>query len=296
MTKFPHVWRVTILTTDKTVNAFEEALNPYCEAIFWHPTDSKGEWQVEGFSKSKINRGKLVRALGVVADVFSVPVPEILIVAVSSGKGLSDSLKRFPPINAGRFFVYGSHFHKPPPYGQIPILLNPGRAFGSGSHATTLGCLLAISDLVGKKKFTRPIDMGCGSGILSVALAKALRVQVHGFDVDKNAVLVAKENISRNSVSSLIYAGYSNAYGSSKVKDKAPYDLVVSNILANPLRQMAKNMSRISRNISMGGCVVILSGFHNYDANRVYSIHSAYGFRKVRSYHINGWCTLVLKR
>jgi ribosomal protein L11 methyltransferase len=81
-----------------------------------------------------------------------------------------------------------------------------------------------------------------------------------------------------------------------EVKKAAPYDLIVSNILANPLCQMAKNMSQISRNIPMGGCVVILAGFHDCDANRVYAAHYAQGFRLVRSYHIKGWCTFVLKR
>ena len=159
-----------------------------------------------------------------------------------------------------------------------------------------LGCLIALSNLVGKRKFNKPIDMGCGSGILSIAVAKALLVPVHGFDLDVNAVRVAKENVRRNSVSPLVRVAYSNAYGSFKVKENAPYDLVVSNILANPLCQMAKNMSLISRNISMGGCVVVLSGFLDCDANRVYAAHHAYGFRKVQSYHIKGWCTLVLKR
>ena len=191
---------------------------------------------------------------------------------------------------------FAKAYQKSLPFDSIPILLDPGRAFGAGSHATTLGCLLAISDIVGKKKFNKPIDMGCGSGILSVALAKAMRVKVYGFDVDVNAVRVAKENIRRNNVLPLVGASYSNAYNSYKVKDNAPYDLVVSNILANPLCQMAKNMSRISRKISMGGCVGVLSGFLDSDANRVYAVYHAFGFRKVRSYHIKGWCTLVLKR
>ena len=296
MTKPQNIWRVVISTTEKTVNAFEEALSPHCEAVFWHPTESKGEWQVEGFSINKPNRDELTKALGVVAFAFVMPIPDILIVPVYSSDWLSDSLKLFPPIDAGRFFIYGSHYHGTLPFGRIPILLDPGRAFGAGSHATTLGCLLALSDMLGKKKFYKPIDMGCGSGILSVALAKAWRVPVTGFDVDLNAVRVAKANIRRNSVLPRVGASYSNAYGSSIVKDNAPYDLVVSNILANPLCQMAKNMSLVLRNISMGGCLAVLSGFLDSDANRVYAVHHAYGFRKVRSYHIKGWCTLVLKR
>jgi ribosomal protein L11 methyltransferase len=119
---------------------------------------------------------------------------------------------------------------------------------------------------------------------------------VRAFDVDTNAVLVAKENIRRNGVAPLVRASRSNGYSSPEVKQAAPYDLIVSNILANPLCQMAKSVRLISRNIPMGGCVVILAGFLDCDANRVYAAHYAQGFRLVRSFHIKGWCTFVLKR
>jgi ribosomal protein L11 methyltransferase len=296
MTETANLWRVVISATAESVNAFEEALNPFCEAIFWFATDREEEWRITGLSQSKPDGAMLATALSVVASVFSITVPEIFIEPVAPRDWVADNLRMFPPNNVGRFFIYGTHYHSPLPVGLIPILLNPGRAFGSGDHATTMGCLLAISDLAGKRKFKKPIDMGCGSGILSIALAKAWRVPVCAFDVDTNAVLAAKENIRRNGVASLVRASRSSGYASLEVKKAAPYDLIVSNILANTLCQMAKNMSQISRNIPMGSCVVILAGFHDCDANRVYAAHYAQGFRLVRSYHIKGWCTFVLKR
>jgi ribosomal protein L11 methyltransferase len=296
MTETVNLWSVVFLATDESVNAFEEALNPFCEAIIWFATENDGKWQVEGLSQSKPDEAKLTAALGLVAGLFSTIVPEILIAPVAPRNWVAESMKMFSPTHAGRFFIYGSHYHRSLPAGLIPILLNPGRAFGSGDHATTKGCLLAISDLVGKRKVKKPIDMGCGSGILSIGLAKAWRVPVYAFDVDDNAVLVAKENIRRNGVAPLVRAIRSNACGSFDVKKSAPYDLIVSNILANPLCQMAKDMSQISRNISMGGCVVILAGFLDCDANRVYASFYAHGFRLMRTYHIQGWCTLVLNR
>lgn len=296
MTETVNWWCVVISATDKSVNAFEEAINPFCETVCWFATDSEGEWRVEGFSQNKPDRTKLTSALSVVAKVFAITIPEISIAPVAPRDWVADSLRMFPPTKAGRFFIYGSHYHKPIPFGLIPILLNPGRAFGSGDHATTKGCLLAISDLAGKQKFKNPIDMGCGSGILSIALAKAWRIPVYAFDVDANAVLVAKENTRYNGVGPLVHVGHSSGYGSTKVKNTAPYDLIVSNILANPLCKMAKNMNQISRGISKDSCIAILAGFLDCDSNRVYAAHYAHGFRLVRSYHIQGWCTLVLKR
>ena len=291
-----NLWRVVILTTDKTVNAFEEALYPHSDAVSWQPTDRDGEWQVEGFSVCKPNREKLTEALSVVADVFSIPVPEVLITPVESSNWIADNLRMFPPVHAGRFFIYGSNYQNSLPFGLISIRLDPGRAFGAGNHASTMGCLHAISDMIGKKKYHKPLDMGTGSGILSIALAKVWRVPVYGFDADVNAVSVAKENFRRNNVLPQARVKYANACDSSAVVENAPYDLVVSNILANSLCQMAKKMSRISRDISFGGSVAILSGFLDCDANRVYSAYKAYGFCVVRTYHIKGWCTLVLER
>ena len=296
MIETANLWRVVISAPAESVNAFEEALNPFCEAISWFATEIESEWRVEGLSQSKPDRAMLANALSVVARVFSITVPKIFIAPVAPCDWVSDNLRLFTPINVGRFFIYGTHYREPVPFGLIPILLNPGRAFGSGDHATTMGCLLAISDLARRRKFKNPIDMGCGSGILSIALAKVWHVRVHAFDEDNKAVLVAKENVRCNGVAPVIHASRSNGYSSPKVKLTAPYDLVVSNILANPLCQMAKNMSEISRNVSMGGSVVILAGFFDCDANRVYASHYAQGFRLVRSYHIKGWCTLVLER
>jgi len=296
MIETANLWRVVFFVANDSVNAFEEALTPFCEAILWLETDKEGEWRVEGLCQSKPDATTIAAALGVVAGVFSISPPEIFIAPVAPRDWVADSLRLFSPIYAGRFFICGSHYFKSLPFGLIAIRLNPGRAFGSGDHATTMGCLLAISDLAGKQKFKKPVDMGCGSGILSIALAKAWRVPVQAFDVDVNAVLVANENIRRNLVAPLVRACHSNAYSSRKVNKTAPYDLVISNILANPLCQMAKSMSRVSKNITMGGCVVVLAGFLDRDANRVYAAHYAHGFRLVRSYHIQGWCTLVLER
>ncbi len=290
------LWRVEVAATAQSVNAFEEALNPFCEAISWFATDSEGAWRIEGFTELKPDGKDLAMALSSVADGFSIPVPEVSIIPVEPRDWVADSLRMFPPTHAGRFFIYGTHYDTPPPPARMPILLNPGRAFGSGEHATTMGCLLALSDFIGKRRFEKPLDVGCGSGILSIAIAKAWRARVRAVDIDTNAVIVARENIIRNGVGPLVRASRSNGYASPEVKHGGTYDLIVSNILANPLCQMAKGLSSVMRNADDGGGIAILAGFLECDANRVYAAHFRQGFRLVRSYHINGWRTLVLQR
>jgi len=290
------LWRVEVAATASSVNAFENALDPFCEAISWFATDSEGAWRIEGFTERKPEGAALAAAMSVVAGEFCIPVPEVTVIPVAPRDWIADSLRLFPPTDAGNFFIYGTHYDRALPQGRIPICLNPGRAFGSGEHATTMGCLLALSDLAGRRKFRRPLDMGCGSGILAIAIAKAWGIPVQAMDLDINAVLVAHENVRRNGVAPLVHVSRSNGYHSRGVKKRGPYDLIVSNILANPLCQMARKVGENSRSASRGGGIVILGGFLEIDANRVYAAYYRQGFRLLRSYHIKGWRTLVLRR
>ncbi len=290
------LWRIDVTATAESVNAFEEALTPFCEAVSWFATDTEGQWRIEGFTQVRPDPDALAVALSGVAGVFSIPVPEVTVCPLAPRDWVADSLKMFPPTDAGRFFIYGSHYDTPPPPGRIPILLNPGRAFGSGDHATTLGCLLAISDLSRSRTFSRPLDMGCGSGILAIAMAKAWRVPVRAVDMEVNAVLVARENARRNGVGPFVSVARSDGYGSPAVRRGGPYDLIAANILANPLCRMAKDLGRALRSADRGGGTVILSGLMERDANRVYAAQYRQGLRLVRSYCIDGWSTLVLRR
>jgi len=296
MNKPAGLWRVEVAASAESVNAFESALDPFCEALSWFATDTEGEWRIEGFTEHKPEGAALAAAMSVVAGEFSLPVPEVTVIPVAPRDWVADSLRLFPPTDAGKFFIYGTHYDMTLPTGRIPICLNPGRAFGSGEHATTMGCLLALSDLVGRRKFRRPLDMGCGSGILAIAIAKAWVSPVQGMDLDINAVLVARENVRRNGVLPLVRVSRSNGYQSRGVKKHGPYDLIVSNILANPLCKMAEKVGENSRTASMGGGIVILGGFLEVDANRVYAAYFRQGFRLMRSYNIKGWRTLVLRR
>lgn len=296
MSDTENLWRVEVTATAETVNAFEDALHPFCEAISWFATDFESQWKIEGFTQFRPSGADVAAAMSGVAAAFSIPVPEVSVFPVAPRDWVADSLKMFPPTDAGRFFIYGSHYETALPPGRISMLLNPGRAFGSGDHATTMGCLLALSDLAGMRTFKRPLDMGCGSGILSIAIAKVWRTPVRAVDVDVNAVLVARENARRNGVRPLVRAARSNGYDSPDVVQGGPYDLIVSNILANPLCRMAKKLGRVLRRAKDGGGIVILAGLLERDANRVYAAHHRQGLRLLRVYNIDGWRTLVLQR
>lgn len=292
MSKDTNLWRIEVATTGTTVNAFEEALDPFCGAISWYATDNEQEWRIEGFTEKKPDPESLAQAMSAVAEALSVIVPEVSVVPVAPRDWVADSLRMFPPTDAGRYFIYGTHYVTPPPVGRIGICLNPGRAFGSGEHATTKGCLLAFDELARSLRFSNVLDMGCGSGILSIAMAKTWTAQVTAADVDVNCVLVSKNNIHNNAAARQVRVVRSNGYASPVIAANGPYGLIVSNILANPLCRFAVDLGR---HLDKGG-IAVLAGFIEEDANRVRAAHQRQGLRLLRSYKIDGWVTLVLER
>ena len=146
-----------------------------------------------------------------------------------------------------------------------------------------------------RKQFVRALDMGCGSGILSIAIAKTWHIPVLAADIDDEAARVTRFNAARNRVASRVHAICSPGYRSRQVRAAGPYDLIVANILARPLIAMAGDLARHLRRPVDGGGVAILSGLLERDGRRVLAAHQAFGLR-LRHWHTrDGWLTLVLQ-
>lgn len=203
---------------------------------------------------------------------------------------VSEVQKSFPPLTAGQFFIYGSHYKDALPEGVTPILIDAGMAFGSGEHETTSGCLKALTDLGHTHQFTRLLDMGCGSGILAIAMAKLWKQPVVAVDIDEIAVKVTEENARTNGEAERLLTAASDGYQHPLVGEHAPYDLIVANILARPLVELAPELAR---HLAPGGWVV-LSGLLDRQEKDVVAAHEAQGLKLVKVYPQNGWHTLVL--
>ena len=132
-----------------------------------------------------------------------------------------------------------------------------------------------IERLAKRASVSRPLDMGCGSGILSIAMAKTWRVPVLASDIDDEAERVTRFNARRNGVAPLLRAVSGPGYRSRTVSQGAPYDLIVANILARPLISMAGDLTR---HLAPGGWAV-LSGLLERDGRRVLAAHQAHGLR-----------------
>ena len=188
---------------------------------------------------------------------------------------VSKSQADLVPILAGRFFVHGSHDrHRRPPNG-IAIEVDAGQAFGSGHHGTTQGCLIALDRLLKQGRPRNVLDMGCGSGILAIAAARAARCPVVASDIDPVAIRVARHNIKLNAAGTFVRAVTAAGTQHRTIRDAAPYDVVFANILARPLVMLAP---RIREVLAPGGRAIV-SGLTPNQEPRVIGAYRLQGMR-----------------
>ncbi|TNE35972.1 MAG: 50S ribosomal protein L11 methyltransferase [Alphaproteobacteria bacterium] len=205
---------------------------------------------------------------------------------------VSESQKHLPPVDAGRFYIHGSHDAPHPANSRHDLMIEAGRAFGTGLHETTFGCLLALDDLHKRKRLFNPLDLGCGSGVLALAIAKAWGIPVLASDIDPDAVEVTRENAKTNRLAPLITAVEAVGLQSRVLRSKAPYDLIVANILAWPLVKMAPE---IAAALARDG-ELILSGLLQKQEVMVRNAYREQGLFLKRRYMIGVWEALVLAR
>ena len=225
------------------------------------------------------------------SEAAGIDEPPFAIGPLPERNWLKENLLSFPPLKVGVFYIYGSHVKRPKvPRDYIPLKINAATAFGSGEHQTTRGCLEALSCL--KRKPKTVLDMGCGSGILSIAAASRFGATVLAVDIDPEAARVAAESANRNGVTDMVTAQSGNGYRTKGVRKGAPYDLILSNILARPLVKMAPSLAKV---LSPKG-TAILSGFLERDTEWVIARHTREGLRCEKLYAFDGWITAVLRK
>jgi len=289
------LWRVEIRAPASAVEDFETALEPFSVAISAFAENDADDpadvWRIEGFTGAEPDEKTITLAINKTARDLGLQPPTPTFDLLPAKDWVADNLAGFPPIQVGRYFIHGSHFDGPPPAGLVAIMLDAGAAFGSGDHPTTSTCLAMLDRLAKRRTFRRPLDMGCGSGILSLAMAKTWKVRITACDIDAEAVRVTTQNARQNRVRGLLRAKAGPGYQTPGIKSGGPYDLITANILARPLCHMAGSAAGV---LGRGG-MIILSGLLVRDAMRVIQRHRAHGFRLVDAVAKDGWQTLVMK-
>lgn len=202
------------------------------------------------------------------------------------------SLADLVPVEAGRFIVHGHHDRERIAPNKLRIEIEAALAFGTGHHGTTRGCLLLLDRVLHRRAPRRVLDLGTGTGVLAIAAAKALRRPILASDIDPQSVLVAHDNAVLNGVGQYVETFQAIGFGSPRFAQAGPFDLVLANILANPLRQLAPAMAR---HVAPSGHV-ILSGLLPPQARSVIAAYRAQGLRLVRRYDLDGWTSLLMRQ
>jgi len=242
------------------------------------------QWLVEG-APDQTDLSPLLTPLavelGIAAPAFEIaPLPDI--------NWLEQSYRQFPPFSVGPFFIHGSHCADSIPAGQIGLEIEAATAFGSGEHGTTSGCLILL-DRLKQDGFSpeRTLDMGCGSGILGIAAAKLWNGPVLAVDIDPESVRVTHNHRLANGIGDNLSAEAGDGFA---IVDGS-FDLIIANILPNPLKAMAPD---VMTHLKKDG-YAILSGLLLHQAQDVLDVYQNLGATLITRLDRGEWSALLVK-
>ena len=274
-------------TSRRVADLLSESLDPaeMACAAFEQPD---GRWQVDVHFPSRPDEASL-RAIIALAGGDKL-ASSLSVQRVTPRNWVKESLIGLRPVTAGRFVVHGAHDRDRVPSHCISIEIEAATAFGTGHHGTTRGCLLALDSLSRRTRPRRILDLGTGSGILAIAAAKLFRVPVLATDIDPRSAQTARDNARLNGVGSLVTAIHAGDLRAPEIAKRAPFDLVMSNILLRPLQRLA---APVARQLEPNARVV-LSGILKSQANAALAAYRSQGLMLERSFPLDGWFTPVM--
>jgi len=285
-------WTALTLVPDEArataLGAAMERLTPEPTGIgVFEMEDGSGLWEVGGyFTEAPAPASLALLAAAFDARPFTVSeLPETDWVAKVR--------RELSPVEAGRFFLYGSHDADRVPDGAVALLVDAAMAFGTGHHGTTRGCLVAFDRLL--TDGARPAsvaDIGCGTAVLAMAAALSLPVTPIASDIDAVAVEVAEANVRLNDLSGRVLCLEAAGFDHPRLAAAAPFGLIFANILKAPLIALAPDMAAHARD----GGHVILSGILNPQADEVVSVYGRAGFDLLHRDTLGDWTTLTMVR
>ncbi|MGI9356618.1 MAG: 50S ribosomal protein L11 methyltransferase [Rhizobiaceae bacterium] len=255
---------------------FEDDANPgnWCYSAYV-PASEKDEWIT-----------RLQDRLG--SDGFGLTFEEELI--DDDVDWIDATLRELAPVRAARFVVHGSHDRNAAKTAAVAIEIDAGQAFGTGHHGTTAGCLVLLETVLRRRTPRTALDIGTGSGVLAIALAKAARVPVLATDIDPVATKTARINAQLNGVRNHVSFETSIGFNHPIFRKTEPADLIFANILARPLEALACQM----RCHAAFGADIILSGLLPHQQSRVVATYREHGFTFRRRLIRDGWLSLLL--
>jgi ribosomal protein L11 methyltransferase len=254
-----------------------------------HP-DASGPWRLEiHFSDEPDEAG--IRAL--VAGFSNAEAAENLVFErIAAQDWVASALEGLKPVSAGRFMVHGAHNRDAVRKGEIGIEIEAALAFGTGHHGTTRGCLEHITALLKRRRPRCIVDIGTGTGVLAIGLVKALKQPVLAGEIDPDSVAIAKANARLNGIGDGLKVLRAAGLQHPDLRRTRHYDLILANILARPLKSIARQVG-----LAAGpGSELILSGLLPGDVPGVLAAYRMQGFHLVARRQIEDWVSLTLRR
>lgn len=281
-------------TADQLSDALDEISGVVSVLLHNNEATDGDDWTVSLTTRDAPNCGEILRRIrkidpGLIRDekdISHAPVPDT--------DWLRHVHDNFPPVTIGGFFVYGSHYEGAVPGNLTGLHIDAATAFGSGEHETTKGCILALEKLKGQGlAVSSGLDMGCGSGILAIAMVKLWpQAVVYAVDIDPESIVVTNRHASLNDVAGQVHTQTGDGYKAPLAKKGAPYDAICANILAGPLIDMAQDAASC---LKPGG-YAILSGLLRRQKEDVVAAHEKAGFRLAFAEEMGDWQALVLQK
>ena len=281
-------WQVIFFSDGGIDEKTETFLSDYFEVLAQNYDDA-GNDEYVGYCSGELDEEKMLIA----SREAKVILPKYKIEKLESDNWLKDYVIKFAPFEVEDFMIYGIHESQAPQTQKIALQIYAATAFGS-DHQTTRSCLKAICELYHQQYVPAKIlDVGTGSGILSLAAASLWKdTKIIAVDIDEEAVLVTQSNAQNNNLDNKIQVAQSDGYQAEIVKQNAKYDLILANILARPLTEMATSAAA---SLKKGG-FIILSGFVEEQFEWVIEEHQKCGLELVKTYELDNWRAVVMKK
>lgn len=281
---------LTTLTGKEPAEALAEAmemLEPEATGIgVFEVEDGSGTWEVGGYFIEKPD----IAGLELLAAAYG--AKPFAVSEVPDQDWVAKVRRELTPVEAGRFFVYGSHDADKVPDGAEPLLIEAAMAFGTGHHGTTQGCLQALDHLANQGFVgTSVADIGCGTAVLAMAAARIWPGVMLASDIDAVAVEVAEANVAANGLEGRVNCLEAMGFDH-EVLQATQFDLIFANILKGPLIDLAPEMTERR----LPGGYAILSGILNEQADEVVAVYEGLGNSLVQRTEIGEWTTLILQK
>ncbi|MCB9949306.1 MAG: 50S ribosomal protein L11 methyltransferase [Rhodospirillaceae bacterium] len=287
-------WRVALTAPPALAPAVQDLLESRFDTVSVFETEGRGPLSLEAYAAEHPDRATIETQLAILAAAAGVAAPVCEIAEVPPADWVAQTEAAFPPIRCGRFLIHGSHDRQPWPVGPVTLSIDATMAFGTGEHPTTRGCLQAIEWLARRRRAGHALDLGCGSGILAIAIAKIWRPRgrIVASDTDPDAILVARTHCRDNRVAGRVHVVLADGVAPRAVRRTGGYDVIVANILARPLARMA---APVSRSLAPGG-TLILSGLLKGQAAWVTAAYRRQGLHLTGRFRNGEWPTLIFRR